>query len=301
MSMLADLRTVLAGWKPDDEISEDILASEVLDQLDACFVGSPFQRPAGEVSPWALGAFFREVVAIETMGPDGHPRSGHGFIPPILHQGRIHAGTEMTVHSPMRADTLTRRTTRLHAVDVKESTSGALLFAAVERTYTQDGVCCLVEIQRHAYRLARRATAPVSVGLPVERGSGFRHASQGILWSADEVTLFRFSAITANTHRIHYDADYARGEEGYPGLVVHGPMQVIALELTARAQAKAQSRQPSLSGVARLRHPLFVGDTVAVVVSDGKNIIGAELRGSGDRVVASLVLHDVDESVVPPS
>jgi 3-methylfumaryl-CoA hydratase len=166
-------------------------------------------------------AFFLPVVAPDELGPDGHPKRG-GFLPPITLPRRMFAAADMVFHAPLQLGEAATRTSRIDAVTHKAGRSGDLLLVEIVHDIVQDRTPRVTERQTIVYRDAGAPTPPVVAAdmpaLPDE-----------ILWQPRSVDLFRFSAVTFNSHRIHYDLPYATGAEGYPGLVVHGPFTAARL------------------------------------------------------------------------
>ncbi|HEY9459414.1 MAG TPA: itaconyl-CoA hydratase [Paralcaligenes sp.] len=161
---------------------------------------------------WAL---FVKVLSYDQLGDDGHPRRG-GFLPPAEHRNRMWAGGRLTFIEPLRISVPANRVSTVAAVNEKQGRTGKLLFVTVKHEYFQSDRLCISEEQDIVYR---EPSPPKLAGTqPAPSGQW----SETIEPSA--IMLFRYSAVTFNGHRIHYDAPYATGVEGYPGLVVHGPM-----------------------------------------------------------------------------
>ncbi len=142
----------------------------------------------------------------------------------------------------------------------KHGRSGELTFVTVAHEISQDGRLVIAEEQDIVYRAAVIPTRPESAGVPAASGALAAAPLAAGEWQVpiSSVLLFRFSALTYNAHRIHYDRDYARDVEGYPGLVVHGPLQAILMAEAARRLRRPAAAQPS--GVVfeyRLTSPLF--------------------------------------------
>jgi 3-methylfumaryl-CoA hydratase len=178
---------------------------------------------------------FPEAVKLEDTGHDGHPRTG-GFMPPVQLPRRMWAGNRMEFLKPIRAgDRLERRST-IADVRLKSGSGGKLCFVTVRHEI--HGANGLATVEEHDV-VYREAIAP---GAPAAKR---RPAPAEPLWSRTvsptPVLLFRFSALTMNSHRIHYDRTFAVDEEGYPGLVFHGPLTMILLmDLFRRASPRAR-------------------------------------------------------------
>jgi len=170
---------------------------------------------------WML---FQDWVLPDRLGPDGHPKRG-GFLPPVHDlPRRMWAGGRVRFLAPLHAGDAVRRTSTILAVNEKQGGSGRLVFVTVGHVIEGPGGPAIEEQQDIVYRGAEgAATKPADPAPPAPPG-----ARRGEV-QPDPVLLFRYSALTGNGHRIHYDLDYVRGTEGYPGLVVHGPLQATWL------------------------------------------------------------------------
>lgn len=169
---------------------------------------------------------------------DGHPKRG-SFMPPVALPRRMFAGARVIMHQPLRLGVPARREGVIHEVASKTGRSGALAFVTVRYRFVQDDVLCLEEEQDIVYR---EPGAPVAA--PITRA--WDDAPPGAIVRdihPDSRLLFRFSALTFNAHRIHYDREYALLEEGYPGLVVHGPLNAMLLmQLAEQAEQQEATR-----------------------------------------------------------
>lgn len=183
------------------------------------------ERP--EVLPplwhWML---FQDWVQPERIGPDGHPRRG-GFLPPVHDlPRRMWAGGRLRLLADLRPGEAVSRTSTILSVQEKQGASGALVFVTVRHVISTDAGPAIEEEQDIVYRggdgAAVKPASPVTDRLAPGEG-----IAAEVL--PDPVLLFRYSALTGNGHRIHYDMDYVRDVEGYPGLIVHGPLQATWL------------------------------------------------------------------------
>ena len=182
------------------------------------------------------------------LSPDGHPPRG-GFLPPIPYPRRMFAGGRLTFHRPLVLGTPAERVGRVLDVTLKHGRSGRLAFVRVGYQYVQAGEVAIEEEQDIVYR---EPGPPV----PAPEVRPFPAPAAGVAardMVPDTRLLFRFSALTFNAHRIHYDREYARHEEGYPGLVVHGPL--VAMQLMALARDVAGS--PIAAFEFRSERPVF--------------------------------------------
>ena len=194
--------------------------------------------------------FFNPVVRRSGLGADGHPQRG-GFLPPIELPRRMWAGSRLRYLDDLRVDALATRRSRILKVENKVGKRGSLWFVTVEHTTSCDGRACIVEEQDIVYREATPPGAPAPRPEPHEAAAEWRSEVR-----PDTTLLFRYSALTFNGHRIHYDQAYARDEEGYPDLVVHGPLTATLLQQFALAQGQGR---PLAAFDFRGVSPLFVG------------------------------------------
>ena len=208
--------------------TERIHASVV--QAMAATVGVAEVPQGAPLPPGWQWLFFNPVVARGGLGADGHPRRG-GFLPPIELPRRMWAGSRLQYRADLPVGAEATRHSRILDVKHKTGRQGELWFVTVEHTTEAGGVACIVEEQDVVYREAAPAgLAPA----PVQVYDG--RAQWGRVIEPDTVLLFRYSALTFNGHRIHYDQDYVRHEEGYPDLVVHGPLTATLLQQLALEQ-----------------------------------------------------------------
>ena len=194
---------------------------------------------------WML---FQDWVPAAGLGPDGHPKRG-GFLPPVHDlPRRMWAGGRVRFLAPLRVDTPVERVSTILAVSEKSGGSGRLVFVTVRHSVVSPDGVAIEEEQDIVYRGAEGAAVkPAPAAPPAPPGTTHREVVP------DPVLLFRYSALTGNGHRIHYDMDYVRHEEGYPGLVVHGPLQAtwLAMLLAPRpvAQFSFRGRRPTFHDV----------------------------------------------------
>ena len=193
------------------------------------------------------------------LGDDGHPVAG-AFLPPLPDRRRMFAGGRLQVREPLRiGDEVTRRSSLVSAAP-KTGRSGAMVFVTERHEYRRGGMVALIEEQDYAYRSQLPGAGRA---LPAPEAGTAPEGAWRVGIEPDARMLFRFSALTYNTHRIHYDQPYVTGVEGYPGLVVHGPLlALLLLELPRRFAPERQVAGFSY----RLRSPAFAG---APIVADG--------------------------------
>jgi 3-methylfumaryl-CoA hydratase len=191
----------------------DVLTRTAIAALQATLDTKVGGTPA--LAHWML---FAPLAAQSELGADGHPRRG-GFMPDLGLPRRMWAGGRLTFHSPLPVGEEIVRESRIAEVTEKSGRSGRLAFVAVHHRLSAAGQVLISEEQDIVYREAPAADAPPVQGTPAPDDEAHRRRI-----TADPVLLFRYSALTFNAHRIHYDQAYATAVEGYPGLVVHGPL-----------------------------------------------------------------------------
>lgn len=211
-------------------------------------VSPPVGQPLPPGWQWL---FFNPVVRRTGLGADGHPQRG-GFLPPIELPRRMWAGSRVRYLADLLVDATATRRSLILKVENKVGKRGSLWFVTVEHTISCGGKSCIVEEQDIVYR---DATPPSTVpAVKPEVYDGQAKWSNEVF--PDTTLLFRYSALTFNGHRIHYDQAYARDEEGYPGLVVHGPLTATLLQQFALEHGGGRSLASfDFRGVS----PLFVG------------------------------------------
>ncbi len=189
----------------------------------------PFPEPGEPIPPGFHWALFPPLARQSALGPDGHPRRG-GFLPPIALPRRMWAGSRVRFLAPIRVGERVEQESVIDRIEEKQGRGGALVFVTVRHTVSTGGAPAIEEEQDLVYREPPRGDAAAAARAE-QPGPG--------AWSRrivpDEPLLFRYSALTFNAHRIHYDRRYATAEEGYPGLVVHGPLlATLLLDLVRR-------------------------------------------------------------------
>ena len=198
-------------------------------------------------------AYFNPVVGTAGLGPDGHPRRGSPLLADFPR--RMWVGGEVRAEGPLRADTASLRRTRLLNHARKQGSTGELLVVTFEHTVEQNDRILIVERQDVIYRQAGGVTPPAGPAVEPPLTPGWRETVV-----PTTTLLFRFSAVTFNGHRIHYDQDYATRAEHYPDLVVHGPLTAMLL-----AQSASHHLGKALQSFAyRASSPLFVDQPIRV-------------------------------------
>jgi 3-methylfumaryl-CoA hydratase len=236
--------------------------------------GPPIQDGDTLPLPWHWFHFLPRA-AQSALDDDGHPRRG-GFLPPIPYPRRMFAGARIQVHRPLRVGTPALREGTIRDVVMKSGKSGALAFVTVAYRFMQEGQLCLEEEQDIVYREPGAAVpAPQPVDLPQPPEGAWSRSLQ-----PDTRVLFRFSALTFNAHRIHYDRAYATEMEGYPGLVVHGPLTAALLLQLVRQHTARPIIAFSFRGLA----PLFDLGPVRLLALPAEHTVSLQAQGPDGRV-----------------
>jgi 3-methylfumaryl-CoA hydratase len=264
--MIADALdpSLLQQWVGNTETAGTTIAASTANALAATL---DRRDPAAALPPLWHWIYFWAAAPQSQLGPDGHPERG-GFLPPVPLPRRMWAGGRLVFHAPLPLGAHAMRTSTVKQVDIKKGGSGALAFVTVSHAITADGVLCISEEHDIVYRAAPLAGAPAPAPkqAPVD-------ASWSRTITPDPVLLFRYSALTFNGHRIHYDRSYVTGVEGYPGLVVHGPLIATMLaDLVHRHLPGAMLRSFDFRAVG----PLF--DTEPFTVNGRLDADGARIH-----------------------
>ena len=205
--------------------------------------------------------YFLPMHRQSEIGPDGHAKRG-GFLPPVPLPRRMWAGSQFEFRAPIRVGDRMSRTSIIDDVTAKEGRTGKLVFVKVRHELRCNGATepALIEFHDIVYREAQR---PDDVSPPPQK------AALDAAWQReivpDDVLLFRYSALTFNGHRIHYDRDYVTRVEGYPGLIFHGPLQAaLIVEFAAKLHGGMPPQKFSYRGV----QPLFEGTEFSINAND---------------------------------
>ncbi len=248
-------------WHPHTVTSQEVVEHGPCAALSALFDDGAAPTLSGDPLPplWHWVALPRWSPS-SLLDVDGHPQRG-SFLPPVQLPRRMFAGGEVVLHAPLRIGSTVRAESTVASVTSKQGRSGELVIVVVQ-TRLYDGTTLAVQERQDI--VFREAPTDSAAELSPSRPPTWRRPGEPLRrvgnwrWdlATDPTLLMRFSAATSNTHRIHYDWPYATRVEGYPGLVVHGPLITLALAELARLEAPARP-------VRRLRHrnlrPLFCG------------------------------------------
>jgi 3-methylfumaryl-CoA hydratase len=252
----------------------------------ADLLGVPVPDLGAGLPPLWHWAYLLDRPALADLGPDGHPVRGTLPAPPGHGRRRMWAGGRVATPGPLRCGEPATKRTRVLKVTEKHGRSGHLTFVTVGVQVLQGGAVVVDEEQDIVYRDAagppRAAAQPPAAAKSPDVPAPVVPAGQGEREiPISPVLLFRFSALTYNAHRIHYDRDYCRDVEGYPGLLTHGPLQALAMAEAARATDGTGGRTVDVSFAYRLVSPLF--DDQGLIVGAVKGTDGTTVTAARDR------------------
>lgn len=258
----------LQEWIGRASEAEDIVTPRLIAEYRATFEAHLADTPADEAPLGLHWCLAPPVTPMSELGADGHAAKG-GFLPPVPLPRRMWAGGEVETHAPLHAgDTVTKRSV-VESVSLKQGRSGPLCFVAVRHTFSTVRGIALSERHDIVYRGADAASPGQTRPSQTQAGKSMPQEDQPAdrTWEVETspVLLFRYSAMTFNGHRIHYDRPYVTDVEGYPGLIVHGPIQAtVCLNMAATLAG----RTPRLF---RFRNvsPLFAGGSFRVTGARG--------------------------------
>jgi 3-methylfumaryl-CoA hydratase len=216
----------LMHWIGREETAEDVVTQSLVDRFCATFDLVGNLSTAVNVAPRLIHFCLAQPNSSTSgLSEDGHSARGN-FLPPVPFPRRMWAGSTITFHGDMRIGDTVHRRSRIEDVSVKQGRSGKLCFVKVGHTWTTRGTLVIEEGQTIVYR-DTEASAPPSA--PIPRGDPDLKCKSVTTLDIGTPFLFRYSALTFNGHRIHYDRPYAVLIERYPALVIHGPLQATLL------------------------------------------------------------------------
>lgn len=270
------------AWIGRRETREDRVDPALVARWCATFDRAlPTDGTAPQGLHWCLGTPDAPTAA---LGRDGHPdRTGSGddFLPPIPLPRRMWAASQVAFHAPVPLGATVRRTSTVRSIMPKSGSSGPLVFVEIGHETRTGEILLISEVQTLVYRGEAGAPATTPAPVPFDAGAWQLHST---LVPAPPL-LFRYSALTFNTHRIHYDAAYARDIEGYRGLVVHGPLMASLLldlvrqELGENAAATFRFRALAPAIADELLHlclrPTGEAIDLAVFAANGQQVVQA--------------------------
>lgn len=274
------------AWIGREQRATDRLDEGLADRWLATF---DLRRPNPPIMPQGIHfALCTPEAPTAKLGEDGHPArddSAERFLPPFPMPRRMWASSKIAFHAPIPIGAVIERTSKVASVSEKEGGSGRLAFVDVEHVTKANGTVAVIETQTLVYREAAAPDAPLS---PPPPGEGpFDPSGWDVhrTLTPDARLLFRYSALTFNTHRIHYDAPYAEQVERYRGLVVHGPLTAsLLLQFAAQELGENRLRAFQFRGLS----PAIAGEPLHLAMRRGENGYDlAAFAGDGRQVTAA--------------
>lgn len=254
------------AWLGRSQSMTDVFVADRAAALHAALdLDGPPPQIGDALPPLWHWMYFWEPVAAHKLGRDGHPALG-GFLPPVPLDRRMWAGSRISFHRPLRVGAEVERRSTITAINEKTGRTGRLAFVTVKHEFFADGEPVLTDEHDIVYREPAQPGESKPAGVTSDlTPEAVRREN---VFTPDPVLLFRYSALTLNGHRIHYDHPYATGVEGYAGLVVHGP-------LLATLMAAAAAEDGPLSHFEfRGRRPVICGTPIRVAVADDPDDAG---------------------------
>jgi len=273
----AAVAAVQRDWVGRKRVVEDEIGLTTVRRIAGMLDLQPEDFRAGTpLPPHWFTMFFGAIFRQSDIGPDGHARPGV-VLPPIPLPRRMGAGRRVRILGRLRAAEPARQTTEVVAITPKVARTGQIAILTLRQTVEARGETLAVDEFDAIYREAVPPGQKGPAATPVPAPTDAAWTDKAVLSST---LIFRYSAITWNAHRIHYDADYARGEEGYPNTVHNGGLTMQLILDAALKHAPGE-----LTGyTARLAKPLFAGDTLTMAghaARDGKmSVWGADKDGA---------------------
>ena len=248
------LDQLFPGWTPKIDSCTEIISPVPVNRLAATLDESaPGYKEDDKLPPLWHWIFFIKPVPHAGLGRDGHPKRGD-FLPPVQLPRRMFAGMKTDFLHPLIIGAETERESEVIDINEKSSASGPLVFVRVQNRIRQNGRLCITDEQEIVYReMGAPLTLPEAKRLPEPPADSW---SQELI--VDAAMLFRFSAVTFNGHKIHYDRTYAATEEGYPALIVHAPLLAMLLLQLLRKNTDKTLRRFEYRAMA----PLFDGQVI---------------------------------------
>ncbi|MGO2860531.1 MAG: FAS1-like dehydratase domain-containing protein [Brevibacterium sp.] len=261
-----------------DWVGRTSTVTEVADGQRAASLSSLLGHEGDERAPlFPLGHwlhFSEDDVPMSELGSDGHVKLG-GFMPPVPLPRRMWAGSELEFHAPILPGQTLVRTTTIESITEKAGSAGPLCFVKLRHEITADGVLATTDRHTIVYREATSAPEGTTAAPPRPDSAVPGEWDWATTVRPNEVMLFRYSALTFNSHRIHYDYPYVTEVEGYPGLVTHGPLTATLL-LDAFITNHTEAQVTGFRFAAK--SPLFANEQIHLVgrsVEDGVHEVSA--------------------------
>ena len=282
----------IKDWLGRKRQEQDEISLGAMRRLAAMLDQEPEALQRGSEMPESWYALlFGPAAKQSTLGPDGHPLTGD-FLPPLPNTRRMFAGRRVKFLKPMKVGDTVERVSTIAQAEPKTGRSGSFTLVTVVHELTSSSGGAITEEQDLVYRQAvadpQAAAAATAKPEAAPKAEPAEPADWSHPWTPDTVQLFRYSALTFNAHRIHYDLPYTREQEGYPALVVNGGLTALMLVESARPHL-----QGAIAGYdARAMKPLFIGQGVTLNgrLSGDKSEVWASGPDGGQNYRLSITL-----------
>lgn len=260
---------ILRQWIGKEETLTECIQLGPAHMLEMTLDRAPVLNTGDPLPPLWHWLYFLRSAPLSALGRDGHPARG-GFLPPVELPRRMWAGGRFGFHTDLKIGAQAAKHSVIKDVTLKSGRTGALCFVTVRHEVSSEGQPAFWEEHDIVYR---EDPAPDAIAQPTAFvGTDWQH-SETVM--PTEVMLFRYSALTFNGHRIHYDRDYARGVEGHAGLVVHGPLiATLLIDLAQRITGGAsphsfefRAASPLFDGAPFTLHATRAGDQITLVAA----------------------------------
>ena len=260
-------------WIGKTASREDVITQRLIDSLHVTFAPFCSDSDMPEGVFWCLCP---DIEPASALGPDGHPMLGK-YLPDLGFERRMWAGGDITFHLDLQPFIPITRQSSIKSITPKKGRSGEMVFVTIAHHYFQSNRLCIEEIQNLVYREAVTKSAA-----PIRQQDYLADAQIAHKWTLcpDSTMLFRYSALTFNGHRIHYDKDFSIAHEGHDGLIIHGPIQATLL------MSLAQSK-----GSQKLKHFSY-RSTAALTCGHHINVIISKMNEENNRLMATGAICD---------
>jgi 3-methylfumaryl-CoA hydratase len=265
----AAVEKVKREWLGHIRITEDDVSPSMLRRIAATLDLDPDAYPRGALLPPHWFSFFCcESARQSDIGPDGHPNKGV-ILPPIPLPRRMGAGRRVRIPGPLHVGDPLVKKAKVLAIEPKKARTGQICVLTMQNSYEVAGQVIAVDEFDAIYREAvpPGTKSPVNAGTPAPANAAWSESK-----NLTNPLVFRYSAITWNAHRIHYDADYSRNEEGYPNIVQNGG---LTMQLLLDAAVKNAPGARLVNFNARLTRPIYVG---AIITLNGSALEGGKMN-----------------------
>ncbi len=269
-----------ADQTPLTETALDVATPALIERFCATISDTaPIDGQAPLGLHWCLAT---PTASMDQLGPDGHPKTG-GFLPTIAEPRRMWAASDVAFLAPIAIGSMIKRVSTVKDVSLKTGSSGALTFVTVAHETYADARLCVRESQTLVFKSAGSMPIP----LPPDHGFSGNDADVTQTLVPETPLLFRYSALTFNTHRIHYDQSYTTDIEGYPALVVHGPLIASLLLRLASAHLGPDTIR---TFAFRAHSPAFCGQALHLGLKMGPSQHSLTAHGADGRLVLSATI-----------